>query len=183
MRSLVGLPVVVAATMVSVACSSGGSASTASTTPEPGTSRTEKIVAQAEAASMHWTGSFQPVQQQTGSMAPRGSSRVFGNVTLSQSPASANRTRARISVSTQLKDTRQLRWALVTGRCGSADIPVLGVEQFPEITMSSSGRGELDSEVPVLLPQKGNYHVNVFFSNGADLSDVMTCANLKLERR
>jgi hypothetical protein len=181
MRDSILASLIAVAALATAACSSGGNAPSADPTPDP--SRSERVVAQAEAASVRWTGSLQPVQQQSGDITPRASNRVFGSVTLTVAKTSAARTRAQITISTQLSQSQRLRWALVAGRCGSSDLPVTGVEQFPEIPISSNGRGELDGEIPVAIPTSGMYHVNVFWTTGADISDVMTCANLRMQRR
>jgi hypothetical protein len=175
-RSPQALGVIVAAL---AACASGRQAAAVSASDA---SRANDASVLAESASVAWRGNLQPVQQQTGSISPRGNNRVFGTVVLTPARSSPNRMRARITVSTQLLTSARLRWALVGGRCGSADIPVTGVEQFPEIPVSSNGRGDIDTEVPVVMPTSGSYHVNIFWSNGSDVSDVMTCANLRLER-
>jgi hypothetical protein len=47
----------------------------------------------------------------------------------------------------------------------------------------SNGRGQIDGDVPLELPTSGSYHVDVFWSNGQDQADVMTCANLRIEAR
>jgi hypothetical protein len=129
-----------------------------------------------------WTGRFQPRQQQSGDgTSLRGRNNATGTVTLTA--LARERLRAEITVATPLATATNIRWSLSTGACGSNTIPVLPVDQFPEITVSSSGRGQLDTEVPTSLPTSGSYHVNIFWTNGADESDVMTCANLRQSAR
>ena len=181
MRDSILASLMAVAVLATAACSSGGNAPSADPTPDP--SRSARVVSQAEASSVRWTGSLQPVQQQSGNLGPRASNRVYGAVTLTTAKTSTSRVRAQITISTQLSQSQRLRWALVSGRCGSSDLPVTGVEQFPEILISSNGRGELDAEVPVAIPTSGTYHVNIFWTTGADISDVMTCANLRMQTR
>ena len=116
-------------------------------------------------------------------MGPHRSNRTFGSVLLTAAPDAPSQLRAAINLSTQLTSTARLKWALVPGRCGSADLPVIAIEQFPEIIVSSNGTASANATVPYVLPRNGSYHVNVFWSSGADLSDVMTCANLRLETK
>lgn len=135
-------------------------------------------------SSIHWSGPFRPSEQQTGQgMTPHRSNRTFGSVELTASPDAPSQLHAEIRLSTQMTSTARLKWALVPGRCGSADLPVIAIEQFPEILVSSNGTASVSGLVPFVLPRSGTYHVNVFWSNGADLSDVMTCANLRMEAR
>jgi hypothetical protein len=44
--------------------------------------------------------------------------------------------------------------------------------------MSATGRGQIEIDLPMELPQSGNYHVNVY-SGGRELEHVVTCANLR----
>jgi hypothetical protein len=132
-------------------------------------------------ATLQWSGSFQAVQQQSGDVsAPRGRNNANGNaVIVSEGP---NIIRARINISDVSGSEQYYHWAMVSGRCGSGAIPLLTVNQFPDISMSNS-RGHVDGTVPLPLPTAGNYHINVYRSNGGDEADVLACANLRLEAR
>lgn len=83
-----------------------------------------------------------------------------------------------LAVSTALQEPTSLRWAVLPGRCGAGSLPVLGFDQFPPLDVGSSGRGQLEVEIPVALPQAGSYHVNVYFG-GMQLDNVLTCATLR----
>jgi len=130
---------------------------------------------------MQWTGSFQATQQAAGeAAAPRGRNSASGSVRLFASGKTSMR--AHIALTAVSETVQYLHWALVSGRCGSAAIPLLSISQFPAISMSS-GRGQVDADVPLELPTSGSYHVDVFWGNGGDQADVMTCANLRMEER
>lgn len=129
-------------------------------------------------SSSGWVGTFQPMQERTGVLAPTRRRQASGTVRLRQSQKDPQRTAISLTVSTSLPEPGALRWALLSGRCGAATIPLLGHEQFPPLEMSSGGRGQLDVEIPIALPQSGSYHVNVYFG-GMELDDVVTCANLR----
>lgn len=132
-------------------------------------------------ATTQWSGNFQATQQASGDLeAPRGRNNVSGKVLLVGSGRDA--LSAQIDVSDVPTSMTDAHWALVTGRCGSGAIPVLIVSQFPTMTVSN-GRAHLTGDVPIALPTSGTYHVNVYRSNGADESDVLACANLKMEPR
>jgi len=117
------------------------------------------------------------MQQQTGGLGPTGQNKAFGNVRLSSKGTS--RTAISITLSTPLSSAASLNWAVLPGRCGTGSLPLVGVERFPLIEVGNNGRGQLDGEMSLELPQNGTYHVNVYWSSGQQLSDVMTCANLR----
>ena len=157
-------------------CASGGqSASSSSTVSSEATQRLGPALLQ-------WTGRFQPTQQQTGDgIGIRSRDRTTGSVKLVA--AAESRIRATIDVSTSLTTPTNVRWAVASGACGSGSVAILPVNEFPEINVSSNGRGQLSSDVPAALPTAGTFHVNLYWTDGHDESDVMTCANLRLEER
>ena len=53
------------------------------------------------------------------------------------------------------------------------------MERFPALDVGNNGRGQLDTEMALELPTSGAYHLNIYWETGQQLSDVMTCANLK----
>jgi hypothetical protein len=118
------------------------------------------------------------MQERTGVLAPTRRQQASGTVRIRQSPRDARRISVSLVVATSLPEPGALRWALLPGRCGAATIALLGHEQFPPLDMSSSGRGQLEADLPLELPQSGSYHVNVYFG-GTDLDDVVTCSNLR----
>jgi hypothetical protein len=132
-------------------------------------------------ATMQWSGSFQATQQASGdALAARGRNNVTGRVMLRASSKNAiNATLDLSDVPTSMSD---VHWALVSGRCGSGAIPLLVVSEFPLLSVSN-GRAHVQGEVPLTLPTSGVYHVDAYRSNGADQSDVLACANLKMEAR
>lgn len=134
---------------------------------------------QGATAGSRWTGSLQPTQQSSGSVGPRGQSKAFGTVRLSSK--GVDRTVVDLSLSTSLQNSTSLNWALLPGRCGTGSLPVVGIERFPVIEVGTNGRGQLSSEMALALPESGTYHLNVYWGSGQQLSDVMTCANLRKE--
>jgi hypothetical protein len=127
---------------------------------------------------IRWSGTLQPTQQRTGMAAPTSQNKAYGSVFLAQiGPA---RTRIRLNVSTPIQSSGVLQWAMHTGRCGSGTLPIVGIERFPVIEVGTSGRGELDAEMPLSLPETGRFHVNVYVG-GQQLNNVLTCANLRRE--
>ena len=131
--------------------------------------------------SLRWTGSFQQIQQQSGNLGPRSTNKVYGNVSLTRASDTPNNVHVRMELSTTVKDSRQLHWAVSDGHCGSSTLPLLAIEQFPQINISSNGRGQVEADVPLALTTTGSYHVDVYWTNGQDQGDVMTCANVRLD--
>lgn len=74
----------------------------------------------------------------------------------------------------------QLRWALLPGRCGSGSLPLIGFDQFPLLEVSTSGRAELETDLPLSLTVNGSYHINAYVG-GSQLDNVVTCANLRYQ--
>ncbi len=130
-------------------------------------------------ATVRWTASLQPAQQRTGGLGPTGQNKTFGSVALRS--IGTERASISISLSTPLQNSATLSWAVLPGRCGSSALPLVPIERFPVIDVSTNGRGQLNTEMSLELPTSGAYHVNVYWAGGSQLSDVMTCGNLRRE--
>jgi len=156
-----------------VACSSATSGGVAASAPAARRDDNAQLV--------RWTGTFQQIQQQSGNLGPRSTNKVYGKVSLTRTSEAPNNVHVRMELSTTVKDSRQLHWAVSDGHCGSSTLPLLSIEQFPQINISSNGRGQLDADVPLALTTTGSYHVDVYWTNGQDQGDVMTCSNVRLD--
>lgn len=147
---------------------------------EPAPSPNDRAAAMSAAGTpTRWQGNLQPTQQRTAMAAPTSQNKTTGTVFLAS--AGADRTRARITVSTDVRNASQMQWALVSGRCGSGALPVVGLQRFPIIEIGGNSRGELDMEMPLTLPTSGSYHVNIY-NGGTQLNNVVSCANLSMGR-
>lgn len=155
-----------------------GACATATPVAETGTTVSTKASA-SSSNSIRWSGTLQPTQQRTGTALPTSQNKAFGTVTLTS--RGSERTAVSISLSTPLQNSTSLSWALHPGRCGSGSPSLVGRERFPMIDVSGNGRGQLNNEMVLALPETGTYHVNIFWGQGQALSDVMTCANLHRE--
>ena len=111
-------------------------------------------------------------------LAPTRLQQAGGTVRLRQSVRDPQRTTVTLVVSTALQEPTSLRWAVLPGRCGAGSVPLLSFEQFPPLDVTSSGRGQLEIDVPIQLPESGSYHVNVYHG-GTQLTNVLTCATLR----
>ena len=52
---------------------------------------------------------------------------------------------------------------------------------FPTIQVSNSGRGSVNADIPFVGKENVDYHVNVFRGQGTQLTDVLTCGELRRE--
>lgn len=141
------------------------------------TAPTASVSTSGDTGPVVWTGSLQPMQQQSGGLGPTGQNKAFGTVRLASK--GAQRTAISLTVSTPLSSSASLNWAVLPGRCGTGALPLVGIERFPVIEIGNNGRGQLDAEMSLELPANGTYHVNIYWATGQQLSDVMTCANLR----
>ncbi len=129
-----------------------------------------------------FTGSLQPTQQRTGALAVTGQVKAFGSVTIAPTQG-GNLERMRVSLVVTVPGANtSLRWAVLPQRCGSGDLPIIGFDQFPLMDVSSTGRAQVEADLPLPLLPNSAYHVNVY-SGGQQLDNVVTCANLKYETR
>lgn len=150
------------------------------TAPAPSTASNDRAAAMAAAGTpTRWQGTFQPTQQRTAMAAPTSQNKTTGSIFLAQ--AGPDRTRVRLTISTDLRNASQMQWAIVSGRCGSGALPIVPVQRFPVIEIGGNSRGELDMEMPLTLPTSGSYHANVY-NGGTQLNNVVTCANLAMSR-
>lgn len=135
--------------------------------------------ASTEQKKIRWSGNFTPVQVRSANISMRTQSRIYGTVSLTSIPDNKDRAQVRINFTSQSGgNSFTAQWALVQGRCGSGSLPVAAIDIFPIIEVGGDGRAQLDTELALTLPDRGEYHVNVYVG-GQELSNVITCANLK----
>ena len=131
-------------------------------------------------ATNRWTGRLNPTQSYRGAAVATERQMAYGNVELYVSPNHPNLTHVRLTVSVPLEPgLDNLGWAIHPGNCGSGNPPVMAPGVFPIMVLSANGRGSIDSDIPFVLPESGSYHVNVFRGGGTQLTDVITCADLR----
>jgi hypothetical protein len=107
--------------------------------------------------------------------------KAYGTVELTVPRDRPNRTYVRLTVAapaTSLITT--LRWGIFPGPCGSGSAPIVPTESLPLIELTSSGQGSIDQEVAFEMPNEGRFHVNVLQGRGTQISNVLTCGNLRL---
>ena len=157
------------------ACASGG------TTPAPPHDPTAIAIAAATVA--RWTGTLQPTQSRTGGVKATERQKAYGTVELVVPRNRRTRTHVRLDVSAPATaGVTTLRWGIYPGSCGSGAPPVFPTEVFPAIELGTNGKGSIDQEVAFEMPDAGRFHVNVLQGTGTQLSNVLTCANLRLAK-
>jgi len=134
------------------------------------------------AAFLEWTGRFTPTLTATKSISGSGRIAATGDIRLTAYDQNILRAQINFSVDQSPPINDNYKWSLSSGECRSNTIPLLPVSEFPPIAIVSN-RGSLDTKVSLPLPTSGRYHVNIFWTDGVDESDVMACADLKLQRR
>ncbi len=159
--------------LAALSCAAGTPAADQPPTPAQN-DRAEAIAA--AGIPVRWQATLRATQQRTSGVEPTVRNQTTGYVFLS--PAGSERTRVRLTLSTTGYDGSALQWAIIPGRCGSDMIPIAPVERFPIIDVGANGRGELDRELAITMPERGHYHISVFRGGGNQLTNVLTCGNL-----
>jgi len=127
-----------------------------------------------------WSGKLNPTQSYQATAVTSRRQNAYGNVEATVSPASPTLTHVTLTVLVpQDAGLDILGWGVVTGGCGSGNPQVLSPTAFPPIQVSSSGRGSVDATIPFVIPETGSYHLDVYRGSGTQLSDVITCADLR----
>lgn len=130
-----------------------------------------------------WTGNFKSVGGTSAVLTARTNtqSSAYGNITVVTIDSAPPASRVDLSVTAPAM-TGSLAWAIFSGPCGSPTPPVAGVNEFPNIEMSSGG-GRIGAQLRFWLDPGAEYHANVYNSGRAsDVSNVILCANLSLGR-
>ena len=156
-------------TLSLVACASSGSTHTGGSQQASGSGR--------------WTGTIRATPTRTGEVAPTKPAAAYqGNVSMSRWEDDTSRTSISIFLSTP-ESNRSISWALVSGRCGAIEAPVLPVNSFEPLQVGSDGRAETTTHIAFETPTDGSYHVDFYSGNSARLTDVVACADLKQKNR
>jgi hypothetical protein len=127
----------------------------------------------------HWSGNFRSTNSASSAMlAPAMPNRGTGTISLTALGSIPAQTRIELMISGATPSV-QLGWAVFGGDCGSPAPIVAGQNQFPPISVSSSGDGHVQADIAFALDPRSSYHANVYFGARAnDMNDVMMCANL-----
>lgn len=129
-----------------------------------------------------WTGKLNPTQSYQAAAVASRRQNAYGNVEVTVSPTSPTLSRVTMTVSVpQESGFDILGWGISPGRCGSGNPQVLAPTAFTPIPVSTNGRGSVDAKIPFVIQEGGAYSVSVYHGSGTQLSDVVTCAELREE--
>jgi hypothetical protein len=129
-----------------------------------------------------WTAKLNPTQSFQATAVASRRQNAYGNAELTVSPATPTLSRVTMTVSVpQEQGFDVLGWGVNPGRCGSGNPQVLAPTAFTPIQVSASGRGSVDAQIPFVIPEGGEYSVSVYRGSGTQLSDVITCGELRQE--
>jgi len=155
-----------------------GCASAPQTTPAPQPANTQS--ATGYPTMKRWTGTLTPSQSYNAAAVSSNRQNAYGHVDLEVLPSNPMLTHVTITVSVPAEPGLDyLGWGISQGNCGSGNPPVLSLSAFPVIQLSANSQGKADAKIPFVLPDNGIYHLNVFHGAGTQLSNVMTCAQLR----
>ena len=163
------------ASIVSTAIAGCASAPPAGSAPQPTANREVSgypIV-------QRWTATLNPKQSYNAAAVPSQRQNAYGKVELTVQPATPTLTDVSLVVTVPPQPGLEVvGWGLSQGRCGSGNPAVLPPSAFQPIQLSPNGRGSVDAKIPFVI-ENGAYHVNVFRGSGTQLSDVITCGDLR----
>jgi hypothetical protein len=129
-----------------------------------------------------WIATLNPTQSYSATAVSSQRQNAYGRVELTVSPDNPTLTDVKLVVSVPARPGMDVvGWGLSQGRCGSGNPPVLPPSTFPPIQLSPNGRGTADAKLPFVISENGTYHVNVFRGTGTQLSDVITCGEVRRE--
>ena len=157
----------------------------ASKNPEPSASSSAPAALATSSGGATWVGNFQQQQQRTQGIGPTKTNRAHGSVRLSPKPGDEKRTKVSISVTVVEAAGATMAWGIYPGRCGSGSgmaLPLVPTSAIPSLEANRSGAATLNTDIALVMPQNGVYHLNVYWgTRTSDLTDVATCANLRVE--
>ena len=107
---------------------------------------------------------------------------AYGDINITPKDTIHAQSTVELNVSAPTIGATQLAWAIFSGTCGAPTPPVMGVNEFPPLEVTS-GNARLRMDMAFALRPGAEYHVNVYNSSRAtDVSNVMMCATLQYSR-
>lgn len=126
-----------------------------------------------------WTASLNPTRSYNASAVASERQNAHGRVELTVTPSAPTLSHVILNVTIPAQPGLDVvGWGIIQGGCGSGNPTVLSPSSFPPIQIGTNGGGKIDVKVPFIIPDNGNYHVDVFRGQGNQLSDVLTCGEL-----
>lgn len=125
-----------------------------------------------------WSGNINSVTESNADVRQSGRGNGYGTAQMTKGEGGAS-TRVTISFSAGGASDRYLNWAILQGRCGSGTLPVLPINNFPELQVGGDGRAQVTATLPFEFPARGDYHINIYHERGQTLDQVIACGNLR----
>ena len=125
-----------------------------------------------------WSGNISAVVESNSDVRQSSRGNGYGTAQMTAGPT-ASSTRVSLNYSSGGSTDRYLNWAILPGRCGSGSLPIIAINNFPELQVGGDGRAQVTAELPFELPARGDYHVNVYHERGQTLDQVIACGNLR----
>jgi hypothetical protein len=129
-----------------------------------------------------WTGSLNPTRSYNASAVASERQNARGRVEVTVSPSAPTLSHVILTITVPNQPGLDaVGWGVSQGGCGSGNPTVLSPSNFPPIPIATNGGGKIDVRIPFVIPDNGSYHVDVFRGSGSQLSDVLTCGELRRE--
>ena len=168
----------VVAAIVSTAVAGCASAPPVSSAPQPASDQSVTVYPTAK----RWTGTLNPRLSYNASAVASKRQNAYGHVEVTVVPSSTMLSRVTLTVAVPNEPGLDIAgWGVSEGRCGSGNPLVLSPSVFPPIQLNATGQGSVDAKIPFIIPDNGTYHVSVFRRSGTQLTDMITCAELRRE--
>jgi hypothetical protein len=74
---------------------------------------------------------------------------------------------------------RDLSWAILYGRCGSASLPVISKSNFPELDVRGGGIAKVSVSLALEFPTSGSYHIEVYKDRTSENDSIVACGDMK----
>ncbi|MEO7366905.1 MAG: hypothetical protein ABIZ36_03050 [Gemmatimonadaceae bacterium] len=124
-----------------------------------------------------WSGRIASVTQNRGDVAQSTRDNSYGQADWT---AGGRPTLSKVSLNfTYSGAERDLNWALISGSCGVAALPMLPMANFPEINIGGGGRGQVTTTLPLELPSAGSFHIDIYKTRTGGAENLVGCGNLK----
>ncbi len=138
----------------------------------------EPVRTSAAAPAASWTANLQAVTQSRSDVAQSSRSRSYGSATMSRAESN-NLTRVSV-VFNHTGSDRYLNWAVFAGTCGTPSLPVIPINNFPELQIGGGGRAQTTADLPFEFPTQGTYHINIYRERQQNLAGLLACGNLRV---